>query len=403
METSVSSHEIETPKKVRIPRGIGTTLIAALAAALGVAVGSLKLREDEAQALMRLTQESVVPTVALVAQTTTAAAPSLTLPGTLQAYISAPIHARVAGYLESWHADIGTRVRAGQLLAQIDTPELDQQLLQAEAGLETAKAQARLADTTARRWQALLKNDSVSQQETDEKVSDAAAKQTIVQGMQANLERIRTLQAFKRVTAPFDGVVTERKTDVGDLINAGAQSGHELFFVADVHKLRLYVNTPQAYANRIRPGMNASLEVNEHPGRRFNARVVADAGAVNEAYGTVLVQLEVDNAARELKPGDFASVHFDLPADPRARMLPASALVLRSEGPQIVTVGPGGRAKFHAVRIGRDLGQSVEIIAGLESLNAQDRIIDLPPETLADNDPVRIKGAERAQAAAHKP
>jgi RND family efflux transporter MFP subunit len=398
----VSSHEIEIPQKVRIPRGIRTTLIAALAAALGLAVGSLRLREDGAQALVRLTQENVVPTVALVAQTTIQAVPSLTLPGTLQAYISAPIHARVTGYLDSWHADIGTRVRAGQLLALIDTPELDQQLLQAEASLETAKAQARLADTTARRWQALLKNDSVSQQETDEKVSDAAAKQTIVQGMQANLERIRTLQAFKRVTAPFDGVVTERKTDVGDLINAGAQSGRELFVVADVHKLRLYVNTPQAYANRIRPGMNALLEVNEHPGRRFNARVVADAGAVNEAYGTVLVQLEVNNTAQELKPGDFASVHFDLPADPRARMLPASALMLRSEGPQIATVGRDGHAKFHKVRIGRDLGQVVEITAGLESLQDEDRIIDLPPETLAENDPVRIKGTEHAEVAAPK-
>ncbi len=400
METTLSSHDIHTPENITLPRGLKTIVAIAVAGAIGLAVGSLQSRNGNMKALNQLTQDSAIPTVATVADTGIKGEAKLVLPGTLQAYVAAPIYARVPGYLKSWSVDIGAKVKAGQLLALIDTPELDQQLMQAEANLETAKAQAKLAETTAKRWQALLKNDSVSQQETDEKIGDAAAKQAIVAGMQANVDRMRTLQSFKRVTAPFAGVVTARKTDVGDLINAGAQSGRELFSIADVHKLRLYVNAPQAHANRIRPGMLASLEVNEYPQQRFTARVVADAGAVSEISGTVLVQLEVDNADGQLKAGDFASVSFGLESDPHTRLLPASALVFRSSGPQVVTVDKTNRVKFHNVRIGRDLGQSLEIVSGLDDLRADERIVDLPPETLADHDQVRIRQAVPAGAAA---
>lgn len=398
----MSSHEIHTPTQVNAAKGLKTLAAIAVAGALGLAIGSLHSRSTDAKALASLTLDNAVPTVALVADGNAKGEAKLVLPGTLQAFVAAPIYARVPGYLKSWSVDIGARVKAGQVLAQIDTPELDQQLMQAEANLETAKAQARLAETTAKRWQALLKNDSVSQQETDEKIGDAAAKQAIVAGMQANVDRMRTLQSFKHVTAPFAGVVTARKTDVGDLINAGAQSGRELFSIADVHKLRLYVNAPQSYANRIRPGMSASLEVNEHPNQHFVARVVADAGAVSETSGTMLVQLEVDNADGRLKPGDFASVSFKLDRDPNARLLPASALVFRSSGPQVATVNKDNRVRFHLVKLGRDLGQSLEVIGGLEDLAPDERIIDLPPETLADNDQVRLKAAVPTTTTASK-
>ena len=387
----MSSHDIHTPRDVKPSRGLTTLFAMAVAGAIGLAVGSLQSRSTDAKALEKLTLENAVPTVGLIADGDKHDTPKLVLPGTLQAYVSTPIHARVSGYLKSWTVDIGARVKAGQLLAAIDTPELDQQLAQTEASLNTARAHAKLADLTARRWQAMLKNDSVSQQEADEKSGDASAKQSIVAAMQADVERMRALQSFKRVTAPFSGVVTSRKTDVGDLINAGSQNGRELFTIADVHKLRLYVNAPQAYANRIRPGMVASVEVNEHPSEHFSAKVVADSRAVNEASGTVLIQLEIDNANGRLLPGDFASVSFKLDRAANTRILPASAMMFRSSGPQVATVNAEQRVKFHAVRIGRDLGQTVEIIAGLEDLTSDERIIDLPPETLAANDKVRIK------------
>ena len=399
----MSSHDIHTPRDVKIPRGLTTIFAMAIAGAVGLAVGSLHSRSSDAKALAKLTLDNAVPTVGLIAEGDKHDAPKLVLPGTLQAYVSTPIHARVSGYVKSWSVDIGTRVKTGQVLAEIDTPELDQQLAQTEASLNTARAHARLADLTAKRWQAMLKNDSVSQQEVDEKSGDAVAKQSVVAAMQADVERMRALQGFKRVTAPFAGVVTSRKTDMGELINAGAQNGRELYTIADVHKLRLYVNAPQAYANRIKPGMVASVEVNEHPSERFNARVVADSRAVNEASGTVLIQLEIDNSDGRLLPGDFASVSFKLDRAANTRILPASAMMFRSSGPQIATVNDEQRVKFHGVRIGRDLGQTVEIVAGLEDLKPDERIIDLPPETLAENDKVRIKQSAPAPAgAAHK-
>jgi len=394
----VSSHEIHTPTNVKIARGLKTVLATAVALAIGLAIGSLQSRSSDAKSLAKLTLENAVPTVALIALNDTSEIPKLVLPGTLQAYVSAPIHARVSGYLKSWSVDIGSPVKAGQIMAEIDTPELDQQLMQAEASLDTAKAHSKLADLTAKRWQAMLKNDSVSQQETDEKIGDASAKQSIVSATQANVERMRALRSFKRVTAPFSGVVVSRKIDVGDLINAGAQNGHELFSIADVHKLRLYVNTPQSYANRIRPGMVASLEVNEHPSERFNARVVANSRSVNEASGTVLIQLEVANSDGKLMPGDFASVSFNVERTHNSRVLPASAFLFRSVGPQIATVNSDQRIKFHTVRIGRDLGQSLEVVAGLEGLADDEQIIDLPPETLAENDKVRVKQASSSAA-----
>ena len=394
----MSSHEIHTPRDVKPSRGLTTLFAVAVAGAIGLAVGSLQSRSSDAKALAKLTLDNAVPTVGLVAESDKHDAPKLVLPGTLQAYVSTPIHARVSGYLKRWSVDIGAHVKAGQVLAEIDTPELDQQLAQTEASLNTARAHAKLADLTAKRWAAMLKNDSVSQQEADEKSGDATAKQSVVAAMEADVQRMRALQSFKRVTAPFGGVVISRKTDVGDLINAGAQNGRELFTIADVHKLRLYVNAPQSYANRIKPGMTASMEVNEHPSEHFSARVVADSRAVNEASGTVLVQLEVDNRDGRLMPGDFASVSFKLDRAANARVLPASALLFRSSGPQVATVNAEQRVKFRVVRIGRDLGQTVEIVGGLDDVQPDERIIDLPPETLAENDKVRIKPSAPAGA-----
>ena len=379
----MSSHEIHTPTNVKIARGLKTVFATAVALAIGLVIGSLQSRSSDAKTLAKLTLENAVPTVVLIAQNDTSEIPKLVLPGTLQAYVSAPIHARVSGYLKSWSVDIGSPVKAGQVMAEIDTPELDQQLMQTEASLDTAKAHSKLADLTANRWQAMLKNDSVSQQETDEKIGDASAKQSIVSATQANVERMRALRSFKRVTAPFSGVVVSRKIDVGDLINAGAQNGHELFSIADVHKLRLYVNAPQSYAN---------------PSERFNARVVANSRSVNEASGTVLVQLEVANSDGKLMPGDFASVSFTVERTHNSHLLPASAFLFRSVGPQIATVNSDQRIKFHTVRIGRDLGQSLEVVAGLEGLLPDEHIVDLPPEILAENDKVRVKQTSPSSA-----
>ena len=387
----MSSHDVHAPAMVKIPGRIKLMAVITAVCALMVVTIGIHQRHSEALSLKNMTEENSVLTVGLVNQQNIKSSDTLVLPGMLQAYVAASIYARVPGYLKSWNVDIGTKVRAGQVLAEIDTPELDQQLAQAEANLDTSRANFKLAELTARRWQSLLKNDSVSQQETDEKIGDANAKNSIMLGMQANVDRLRAMQSFKRVTAPFSGVVTSRKTDIGDLINGGSQTGKELFTVADVHKLRLYVNTPQNYVSRIRTGMVAKVEVATHPGESFAARVVSDSRSVNEASGTLLVQLEMENADGRLLPADFANVSFKMIADQHARQLPSSAILFRPDGPHVAVVNAENRVALYPIRIGRDLGPSVEIIGSLDGLKPDERIIDLPPEILKNNDEVRVK------------
>jgi RND family efflux transporter MFP subunit len=286
--------------------------------------------------------------------------------------------------------DIGSPVRAGQLLGEIEAPDLDQQLSQAKADLMTAQANEALAKTTAERWQRLLKTDSVSVQEVDMKVGDFAAKEAVVKAASANVERLQVMEGFKRIVAPFAGIVTARDTDVGALINAGSGKGLELFVVSDIHKLRLYVNVPQTYVARVTPGTKAQMTVPERPGRTFTATVEASSHSVDPASGAALVQLSVDNRAAELLPGAFASVHFDLPWASADLSVPASALIFDHSGVQVATLGPDNRIALKPVSIARDLGDVVQISSGLA---ATDRIVDSPPDGIGQGDQVRIASA----------
>lgn len=361
-------------------------MVAGTLAVLLVAVG-IAARASQSKRVRQLTAAQAVPTVAATQPERGASSYTMELPGRLEAYSRAPIYARVSGYLKDWKVDIGSRVQAGQLLAEIDTPDLDQQLLQAKADLLSAQANATLANTTAVRWRLLLKTNSVAVQDVDVRNSDLIAKQAIVKATAANLERLRVMEGFKKIVAPFSGIVTARKTDVGDLINAGGGSGVELFILSDTHKLRLYMNVPQNYAARITPGTKAQLTVPEHPGQTFSAAVEASAQSVDPASGSTLVQLAVNNEAGELFPGAFANVRFDLPLASANLRVPASALIFDHNGLRVATVGPGSRVVFKAVKVARDLGDFVEIASGL---TLGDRIIDSPPDGIGAGDQVRI-------------
>ena len=381
----MSSNTPHNPRPVPVHRLRRAGIIGAVVVVAVVATGVVT-RANDARKLKDWTEQQAVPTVSVVPVERSAAGAALDLPGRLEAYARAPIYARVSGYLKSWKVDIGAPVKAGQLLAEIETPDLDQQLLQAKADLASAEANAALAATTSKRWQAMLGSDSVSRQEVDEKTGDFTAKQAIAKAAKANVDRIEALKGFTRIVAPFDGMVTARETDVGALINAGSGSGPELFVVSDVRKLRVYVRVPQNYVPSIKPGAIATLSVPEYPGRSFQARVEASAGAVAAESGTTLIQLAVDNADGKLMPGSFASVRLDRPGDATALRVPASALIFDEKGTRIATLGADGKVAFKQVTILRDYGKTVEIGSGLA---AEDRVIESPPDGLVDGDHVR--------------
>ena len=367
----------------------GLRLAAVLVAAIAVVVvaSGIASRASSSKELRQWTAAQAQPVVTVRQPQRGNNSAVLALPGRLEAYSRAPIYARVNGYLKDWKVDIGASVQAGQLLAEIEAPDLDQQLSQARADLLTARANAALASTTATRWQQLVKSDAVSRQDVDMKNGDLAAKTAIVKATQANVDRLEVMEGFKRMTAPFSGIVTARTTDVGALINAGSGKGLELFVVSDTHKLRLYVNVPQTYAAQIIPGTRAQMTVPERPGRTFTATVQASARSVDPASGATLVQLAVDNESGELLPGAFANVRFDLPPASASLSVPASALIFDSRGARVATVGPDNRVALKAVTIARDLGDVIEISSGLA---ANDRIIDSPPDGLGKGDQVRI-------------
>lgn len=364
------------------------------AIAVVIVAGGLVTRGLAGQALKTRTLTDAVPTVSVIAPTLVSGEETLTLPGRVAAFNDAQIHARVSGYLKRWYTDIGASVKAGQRLADIDTPEVDQQLAQAQANLATATANQKLAQVTATRWHSLLADDAVSHQEADEKASDLAAKTAAVGAAAAEVGRLRALETFKHITAPFDGIVTGRTTDIGQLIAAGAPNDPGLFTVADVHRLRIYVNAPQSESADLRPGMTASLSVPEHPGQTFTATLVSTNGAVSEQSGTMLVELQIDNPGGALKPGDYAQVSFALPAQAGVVRLPASAMMFRRSGMAVAAIGPDGRAVLRPVTIARDLGSTVEIVGGL---GPGDRVIDNPPDSLENGEAVRIASAATAR------
>lgn len=383
----MSSEATIHPSQKLSKRGLRLAgIVVAVALAVIVVIG-LITRATQAKSLKTWTQEQAVPTVNVVAPEPGKAGPVLDLPGQLQAYTRAPIYAQVSGYLKEWKTDIGAPVKAGQLLGEISTPELDQQLQQARADLASTKANADLAGVTAKRWQAMLGSDSVAQQDVDQRTADYTAKLAQMKAAQANVDRLEAAKAFARIVAPFDGVVTARDTDVGALINAGGGTGPELFVVSDIHKLRVYVQVPQRYGPSIRPGSHAVLMVPEYPGRDFHAQVVATSNAINATSGTTLVQLQVDNTDNQLMPGAFAHVRFNLPVDATALRVPASSLIFDNAGLRVATVGEGDKVAFKKVSILFDYGKSVEIGSGL---NAGDRVIDSPPDGIKDGDAVKI-------------
>jgi RND family efflux transporter MFP subunit len=368
-------------------RGLRIAAIVGGAIAVIVVGGGIATRASNSKQLRQETDAQAQPVVTVSLPARGGSSYAINLPGRLEAYSRAPIYARVSGYLKDWHVDIGSPVQAGQLLADIEAPDLDQQLAQGEADLLTAQANAALASTTAVRWKVLFKTNSVSQQDVDAKNGDLAAKQAIAKATAANVDRLKVLEGFKRIVAPFSGTVTARFTDIGALINAGSGTGLELFVVSDTHKLRLYVNVPQNYGTRVVSGTQAQLTVPERPGRTFTATVEASARSVDPASGSTLVQLGVDNEAGELVPGAYSSVHFNLPLPSANLSVPASALIFDHSGLQVATLGPGNRVIFKPVTVSRDLGDSVELSSGL---TANDRIIDSPPDGIANGDAVRI-------------
>jgi RND family efflux transporter, MFP subunit len=372
-------------------RGIRLAGLIAVVVIMAVVIMGIATRIVEARHLKTWTDRQAVPTVSVAVPEKGAAGSPLELPGRIEAYTQAPIYARVGGYLKGWKVDIGAPVKAGQLMAEIETPDLDQQLLQAKADLASAQANAALAATTAKRWQAMLSSDSVARQEVDEKTGDFTAKQALAHAAQANVDRIEAMKGYTRIVAPFDGVVTARNTDIGALINPGSSSGQALFVVSDVRKLRVYVQVPQSYAPSIRAGGTAMLTVPEYPGRTFTARVEASAQAVNAGSGSTLIQLSVDNADGKLMPGSFTEVRLNQVASESALRVPASALIFNARGLRLATVDAGDRVTFKTVTILHDYGKSVEIGAGLD---AGDRVIDSPPDGLADGDRVQIATSE---------
>ena len=355
--------------------------------ALTVGAGGLVARAHNVQSNAQWASAQAAPTVAL-AKLDPEGVSQLSLPGAVQAFQTAQIYARVSGYLKTWSQDIGAQVRAGQVLASIDAPELDQQLEQARADLGTAQANQRLAALTAKRWSALLASEAVSQQAVDEKAGDEAAKTALVAAAQANVRRLEALEAYKRVVAPFDGIVTARKTDVGALINAGS-TGQELFEVADLRRLRLYVQAPQALSAKLAPGQAATFTVPQFPGRTFSASVVAVSHMLEANSRTMQVELQADNPGGLLAAGSYCQVSFQVAGGGGALRVPATALIVTPGGDQVAIVGANGRAVLKSVKLGRDFGDSVEVVAGLQ---AADRVIDSPPETLRNGDAVQLAG-----------
>jgi RND family efflux transporter MFP subunit len=313
----------------------------------------------------------------------------LVLPGTLQANVEAPIYARTSGYLKRWLVDIGTPVKAGQLLAEIETPEVDQQLRQLQADLVTAQANQKIADVTAERWRNLRNTDSVSKQEADEKISQAASTDAQVNSAQANVQRVRELAGFQRIFAPFNGIVTARNTDVGQLINAGNSSGQELFRVADTTRLRLYVRVPQTYSAAMRPGLPAKLRLPDHPDKEYLATLDNTSSAIDVASRTLLVQLIVDNSNNELLPGAYTEVHFDLPAATGGGYykLPSNVLLFRGDGLNVATVDAHHQVVMKPVTVGRDFGSEIEIVQGLSE---DDNVVLSPPDSLTGGTSVRV-------------
>ncbi len=368
-------------------RKLGIFGVVAVASALTLVVSGIRAREDSSVKLKEWTDEQAVPAVAVIYPDAGPLTATIDLPGRLEAYYRAPIFARVNGYLKSWSKDIGARVKAGEVIAEIDAPDLDQQLLQARADLANQQASAKLSEVTLARRKTLIASNFVSMQEIDERTADLANKNAAVNASQANVERLEALAGYKKITAPFDGIVTARNTDVGALINAGGGSSPPMFIISDIKKLRVYVNVPQTYVPSVKIGAKGMISVPEYPTRTFEATVEASAQAVDVTSGTTQMQLGLDNSAGELMPGGFANVRLVLQRESVPLHIPSSALVFDQKGLRVATVTPDNKILFKPVKIARDLGRDIELAGGI---SLDDRVISTPPDGMADGDAVRV-------------
>jgi RND family efflux transporter MFP subunit len=382
----MSSQPFKTP---RLRRLLLAGIIIFVAAG-AIAANGLISRARGKQELVTWTNAQAIPTVALAKPVVGDAQQSVILPGTIQPFYKAAIYARVNGYLKSWQQDIGAHVKAGQQLASIDAPDLDQQLAQAKATLASAKANYEMAQLTTNRYSVLVKKQVVSQQLADQASADAAAKKAVMDANEANVGQLEAMQSFKQIVAPFDGVVTLRNTDIGALVNAGNTAGQELFEVSDLHRVRIYVQVPQAFSAVLHPGLKATFEMPQYPGRRFDATLTTTSNAMNAMSRSMQVELQADNADSTLLGGVYCLVDFEIPAEPDMVRLPATALMPVNRGVQVAVLGEGDKVVLKPIRLGRDFGDSVEVTAGLAT---QDRVIDSPPETLRNGDAVQLATA----------
>ena len=397
--TAVETSEIESPNPGAVaaaqpaiapplpsPRISWWMPVTAIAVIALVIFFGIRSRVNAEANVARATREAAVPIVNVVHPVADAPSQEIALPGNTVAFIDAPIYARTNGYLKRWYFDIGSPLKKGQLLAEIETPEVDQQLQQARADLETAQANYNIAKITASRWEFLVSTGSVSQQETDQAKSDLTAKKAAADSSASNVRRLEELQSFEKIYAPFDGILTARNTDVGQLIDAGASSPRELFHLASINKLRVYVAIPEVYSRAARNGATATLTLDEFPGEIFKGTLVRNANAFDAANRTLLTEVDVENPKGRLRPGAYVFVHFKLPESVRSVTVPANTLLFRKEGLQ-VSVVRAGKIELVPVKIGRDYGNSVEILSGL---SGADSVVLSPPDSLISGTPVKI-------------
>jgi RND family efflux transporter MFP subunit len=364
-------------------------LLVAIAVAAGIAISGIAPRLRARQNLREETDRLAAPPVNVIHPARAARAEEVVLPGNIQAFTDAPIYARTNGYLKRWYFDIGAHVKAGALLAEIESPEIDQQLQQAREELNTAEANLRLGQLTAARYTDLFKTDSVAKQDVDNAVQDAAAKAATVKSAQANVARLEQLVGFEKIYAPFDGILTARKTDVGQLIESGSSGGaaRELFHMAAIDRLRVFVNVPQVYSHDAKPGMLIDLTLPEMPGRRFTGKLVRTAGSIDPTTRTLNVEVDVSNTAGLLFPGAYAEVHFKIQSNAETLTVPSTSLIFRGKGLRIPVVENGNRIALKAVTPGRDFGNTIEILSGLSGDAA---VVANPPDSLVEGETVRV-------------
>lgn len=379
-------HEFEETAKQRTPVKIGRALVLLALVAAGAAAWGISSRRNDETKLRQWTLDRAIPTVAVVSPERGGAARELVLPGDVDAFYNAVVHAQVSGYVHAWYKDIGAHVKAGDVLATIDTPELDQRLAESREQLTKAKANQALAAVTADRWKSLRQSGAVSQQAAD-KVADEAAKDAEVAAASANVDRLKALKAFANIVAPFDEVVTQRNVDIGSLVSDSANANSGLFAVADTHEMRVYVKVPQSFAADMHEGMKATLKLPQYSDRAFDATITTTSQAIDAKSRSLLVELSANNNDGALQPGAFAEVHFQIPTSADALRLPASAMIFRNQSAEVATVGADNRIVMKKVEIGRDLGTEVEIGSGL---SAGDRVVANPPNSIDEGDRVRI-------------